>query len=353
MKLILNRYVAALLVASLTSSAALAHHSFAANFDLGDSVEIEGVIASVIWRNPHVRIMVTVDAGSDSEQVWEIESHSLSNLHRMDVTRDVVVVGDTVKIAGYPARRNDQGMFMLHMLLTDGREALFQPGLTPLWSNNIIGSDDVLYGKVEELDETKRPTTMFAVWTTNYSDRGSWPLFPITSENYPLTDAAKAKMATYDVELDTPLANCAPKGMPSAMAQPYPIQLIDENDRIFLKIEEYDAVREIHITDVHDAGGIEPSILGYSTGNWDEGTLVVTTTNISFGFFDVLALPIFVPQSDAMHVVETFKLRAGGNYLDYTMVVTDPATISEPVTFGKFWKWRPGAMIQPYECEDS
>jgi hypothetical protein len=36
------------------------------------------------------------------------------------------------------------------------------------------------------------------------------------------------------------------------------------------------------------------------------------------------------------HVVETFKLRAGRNYLDHTMVVTDPATISEPVTFGKF-----------------
>ena len=352
MKSILRRFLATLLVASLTSPAP-AHHSFAANFDLDKTVEIEGVITSVIWRNPHVRIMVTVDAGSSSEQVWEIESHSLSNLHRMEVTRDVVVIGDTVKLAGLPARRNDHGMFMLHMLLADGREAVFQPGLTPLWSNNIIGTDDVLFGKVVELDESKRPITIFAVWTTDYSDPGSWPLFPKTSENYPLTESTRAKMATYDVERDTPLANCAPKGMPSAMAQPYPIQIIDAKDKILLKIEEYDAVREIHIADVHDVIGISPSNLGYSTGNWDEGTLTVTTTNISFGFFDVLALPIFVPQSDAMRVVETFKLRAGGNYLDYTMVVTDPATISEPVSFGKFWKWRPGAMLQPYECEES
>ena len=295
---------------------------------------------------------VTVDSGKDYEQIWDIESHSLSNLSRMNVTRDVLVVGDTVKIAGLPARRSETSLFMLHLLLTDGREVLFQPGLTPLWSNNVIGTDDVLYGRVEEFDESKRPTTMFAVWTTNYSDRGSWPLFPVTSENYPLTDAARAKMAEYDVERDNPLAHCNPKGMPSAMAQPYPIELIAADDKIILKIEEYDAVREIHLTASHDDGGVAASNLGYSTGRWDDDTLIVTTTKISFPFFDVLALPIFVPQSDAMHVVETFRLREGGNYLDYTMVVTDPATLSEPVSFKKFWKWRPGATVEPYECEE-
>ena len=57
----------------LLPSASLAHHSFAANFDLSKQIEIEGVIQSVVWRNPHVKLKVLVDGGTPDEQVWEVE----------------------------------------------------------------------------------------------------------------------------------------------------------------------------------------------------------------------------------------------------------------------------------------
>lgn len=344
--------IASLFVLLLTSPSVHAHHSFAANFDLGKTIEIEGVIQSVIWKNPHVRLKVMTNGGTADERVWEVESHSLSNLHRQAIDSTVLVVGDKVKLAGPPGRRKKNYMFMYHLLLKDGREVLFQQGLKPIYSEKVVGTSDILRGAVGETKAEDRPTSIFAVWTTDYSNRGSWPVFPPNGKKHPLTDAARAKMAVFDLDRDDPLANCAPKGMPSAMAQPYPVQFFNSSDRILLRIEEYDATRDIILSDTHDASGIEPSNLGYSTGRWDDDTLIVTTTNISFEYLDVLSIPKAIPQSKDMHVVETFKLREGGAYLDYTMTVTDPATLTRPMTFNKFWQWRPGAKLESYACDE-
>lgn len=331
---------------------ATAHHSFAANFDVSQTVEIQGTIQAVSWRNPHVKIKVLVGAGTESEQVWNVESHSLSNLHRMQITRDVLRIGDAVKLAGPPAQRQANSLFMFHMLLPDGREVVFQQGADPYFAEETIGTSDYLRGAVADVDPSERPTSIFAVWTTDYSNPGSWPLFPRNSENHPLTDAARTQMEAFDIDRDNPLADCAPKGMPSAMAQPYPIELVDAGEQILIKIEEYDAVREILLSDSHDAEDAAPSHLGYSTGRWEDDMLVVTTTDIHFAFLDVLSLPKAIPQSPDIHVVETFRLREGGGHLDYTMLVTDPATLTEPMTFGKYWQFRPDATVEPFECED-
>ena len=39
-----------------------AHHSVGANFDVGTIVEIEGNLTQISWRNPHVRLVITVRA---------------------------------------------------------------------------------------------------------------------------------------------------------------------------------------------------------------------------------------------------------------------------------------------------
>ena len=74
--------------------------------------------------------------------------------------------------------------------------------------------------------------------------------------------------------------------------------------------------------------------------------LIVTTTDIDFDYFNVLAAPKAISQSRNVHVVETFRLREGGAFLDYTMTVTDPETFTRPLTFNKYWQFRPGAMVE-------
>ncbi|MEM9208725.1 MAG: DUF6152 family protein [Pseudomonadota bacterium] len=335
---------------AILPSVSYAHHSVPANFDLSTTIEISGVIQSVVWRNPHVRLKVLVNEGTADEQVWEVESHSLSNLRRQSIDDSVLVVGDPVRMAGPPGRRKTNYIFMQNLLLKDGREVIFEAGVAPRYSDVIVGDPDALLGPADNVDADGVPTSIFAVWTTDYGDPGSWPVFSFASEDHPVTPAARAQMAAHDVDQDDPIANCTPKGMPSAMSQPYPIQLIEGDTEILLRIEEYDATRTIHLQAEHDPGDRPADPLGYSSGRWEGDSLIVTTTNIDFGFFNVLAAPKPVPQSPDVHVVETFRLRQGGGFLDYTMTVTDPTTHTRPMTYNKFWQWRAGAKIEPYVC---
>ena len=106
-----------------------AHHSFNATFNPREVVEIEGVVTKVIWRNPHVRLEVEVDG-----EVWDIETHSVSILSRMEVGPELIDVRDPIGLAGKPARRSENGLFALHALLEDGNEIVLDPGGAPRWA---------------------------------------------------------------------------------------------------------------------------------------------------------------------------------------------------------------------------
>ncbi len=57
-----------------------AHHSVAATFDVGNIIEVEGNVRAIRWRNPHVLFTVGVREGSGEEELWEIQSNSVSIL---------------------------------------------------------------------------------------------------------------------------------------------------------------------------------------------------------------------------------------------------------------------------------
>ena len=54
--------------------------------------------------------------------------------------------------------------------------------------------------------------------------------------------------------------------------------------------------------------------------------------------------------SDDAEIVERFVLSQDEERLDYRLIITDPATFTEPVTRGRHWLWRPGESIQLFEC---
>ena len=89
-----------------------------------------------------------------------------------------------------------------------------------------------------------------------------------------------------------------------------------------------------------------PSHVGFSTGRWEDNTLVVTTTGIDEPFFD----DVGTPQSEDVEIVERFELTETADRLDYTAVVTDPGTFTEPATLAGAWHWNPGEEIKPFQC---
>jgi hypothetical protein len=342
------RLFSALLIAVATPTPA--HHGFSTEYNTDAEVEISGVVSSITWKNPHVRLNVTADAGKPTAKTWVIESNSVSNLTRMGINANLLPVGSAVKVAGNPSRINDRSLFMNHLLLPDGRELIFARTAKPRWPGIHIRNTDQLQGKIVEQDINKRPSSLFAVWTTVVNDNKSRGLLPKDSTLYPVTERARKEAASIDIINNSPLNDCKAKGMPAAIDAPYPIQFIKDGNDIKLKLEEYDAVRLIHMNTQHDDTGIAPSLMGYSTGVWQGDKLVVTTTKIDYRFLMVESLPLPVMQGPRISLVETFRLSKDRNRLDYTLAVTDPDMFTKPMTFTKYWQYQPGAKVDAYNC---
>ena len=80
-------------------------------------------------------------------------------------------------------------------------------------------------------------------------------------------------------------------------------------------------------------------------------TLVSTDDSGQATAWDIEALAVAgIPLSQSAEIVERFMPREDGALLDYELIVTDPATFTEPVELGKHWIWRPEIDRRPYEC---
>jgi hypothetical protein len=90
----------------------------------------------------------------------------------------------------------------------------------------------------------------------------------------------------------------------------------------------------------------EPNIVGNSTARWENSSLIVTTSDINWGHFDTVGIPLSIEAE----TLERFTLNADGTRLDYQITVTDPNTFTEPVVLEKYWLWYPQLTVQPYDC---
>jgi hypothetical protein len=164
---------------------------------------------------------------------------------------------------------------------------------------------------------------------------------------YPLTDAAKQSVAKFNRVKDNPTLKCKAKGMPMIMENPYPFGISKVGNDIQIQIEEYDLRRTIHMNQTAPPRGTKPSLLGYSVGKWEGTTLIVTTSHISYPWFDQAG----IPQSAQSVLVERFTPTADGSRMDYTVTITDPVNFTKPVTLNRYWLDL-GETIVPYNCEE-
>lgn len=327
----------------------LAHHSVSAWFDAGRVQEIEGVVTSIKWENPHVRFFMRAPNDTGGEVEWEIETLSVSGISRWGITDDMLSVGDRVRVSGSPSRRGLDNIYIRNLLLPSGQELVF--GGEAIYSDDALHGDELL--NVNEGVAARPELGIFKVWSTGGSREESFP-FPESLDNdfdfsyYPLTDAATAALESFNQTEQDPTNNCNPKGMPIIMEQPYPIDFTDEGDSIRMRIEEYDLVRMIHMRNVPDPELQPPSLLGYSIGRMDGRDLVVTTTRINSGTFNTRGVPL----SLEARLEERFSPSADGSTLNYSVVIEDPVNLTAPVETGKKFLYLPEVTVQPYNCTE-
>ena len=122
-----NNYLSALIPVLLSFSAAtsaVAHHSFAAQYDADKPVTLTGVVTLVEWTNPHARFYVDVEDENGNVINWNLELASPNILVRNGWTRTFVEPGDEVTVEGTLARDGSNMANALLVFLADGTQVM-------------------------------------------------------------------------------------------------------------------------------------------------------------------------------------------------------------------------------------
>ena len=86
---------------------AVAHHSFAAEFDGTKRVTLSGVVTKVEWTNPHVWIYFNVkDEKTGQVANWGAEFGPPHGLQRSGWRRDTVKIGEKVTVTNASLAKN-------------------------------------------------------------------------------------------------------------------------------------------------------------------------------------------------------------------------------------------------------
>ena len=83
---------------------AIAHHSFAAEFDINRPIELEGVVTRMEFSNPHSWLHIEVTTVTGEKQQWQVEGGAPNALIRRGWNRNSIPAGIQVHVEGFQAR---------------------------------------------------------------------------------------------------------------------------------------------------------------------------------------------------------------------------------------------------------
>ena len=109
----------ALLIATASVSA---HHSFAAEFDANQPIQLRGSVAKVEWINPHTWIHVDVKEPDGKVVRWMIEGGTPNTLLRRGLTKNSLPQGTEILVDGYKAKNGSNRANGRDITFPDGRK---------------------------------------------------------------------------------------------------------------------------------------------------------------------------------------------------------------------------------------
>ena len=115
----MSRSAAALV---LSAAAVSAHHSFAAEFDANQPVQLRGTVARVEWINPHTWIHIDVKEADGTTVRWMIEGGTPNTLLRRGLTKASLPEGTEILVDGYKAKNGTNRANGRDVTFPDGRK---------------------------------------------------------------------------------------------------------------------------------------------------------------------------------------------------------------------------------------
>ena len=100
------RKVLFLVVAAVVAvgSAAYAHHSYGATYDVKKEVKLEGKLLQFVYRNPHAYVHMQAKDDKGVLQRWAVEWAGTAQLSTAGVNKESLKVGDETVVTARPSR---------------------------------------------------------------------------------------------------------------------------------------------------------------------------------------------------------------------------------------------------------
>jgi hypothetical protein len=100
---------------------AMAHHSFAAEFDANTPIALTGSVTKVEWTNPHTYFYIDVTDAAGKVTSWGLEMGSPNGLMRQGWTRTALKAGDIVTVEGSRAKDGSRNANARSVVLANGQ----------------------------------------------------------------------------------------------------------------------------------------------------------------------------------------------------------------------------------------
>ena len=143
---------------------------------------------------------------------------------------------------------------------------------------------------------------------------------------------------------------CLPPGGPRSMATPYPVEFLQQKNRIVLIFEGGGHVwREIHMDGRAHPKDVNPTYFGHSVGHWDGDTLVIDTIGYNEKSWIDYSGNM---HTDQLHTVE-YLSRPYKEYMHYKVTIDDPGAYTQPWTAQWDIPWEDGRELQEYICQEN
>jgi hypothetical protein len=182
------------------------------------------------------------------------------------------------------------------------------------------------------------PVDLSGVWSRTSSG--------MDKVSFDYTPQAQAVVDAYSY-LDDPALRCVSPGVVRVSGWPYPLEIVQTDDRVVILYEAFGEVRRIDLDGRAYPKDLPHRSMGYSLGHWEASTLVVETEMLLPGFVDLAGQPL----SENARVVERISLSADGQTLRSELTLHDPDNYRRPITRHRTWAKTPETTILEYDCD--
>ena len=302
-------------IAIAASPPALAHHSFAAEFDANATAELKGTIAQVWWNNPHVRYRLETTTKDGATEEWELQASSITALQALGWNASTLKAGDAVTVSGQLGRDGAKKLYVRNIVRADGTKlATGRDSNAP--DPNQVHATRTSYGYGNA--RGNYPIDISGAWRNNYH----WHVTvdDLEPKPTPFTAEGRRVFESKDHWQDTAL-RCLPLGLPRLIGSPYSMEVVDAGNHYLFIYVEHNTPRRVWMDGRTAPADTPDSSLGFSVGRWEGSSLVIETTHLAAGWLDGSGLPMSGPGT---RVVERYDFGAARLPMERTITIHDP-----------------------------